>query len=540
MTASRCLVASLLAFVVAAVSTPADSGAAPVRAPLASFEHYIEQARLELGNVGVAVAVVQGDRVIFAQGFGVKEYGKSGKVGPDTLFQIGSTTKAFTGATVGILVDEGKLRWDDAVVSHLPSFQLQDPWLTRQLTLRDTLSHRSGIAESPYYVFAVMDAQAAMEQLRYIRPQYAFRDSYNYSNLMYGVAGQVVSAVSGMSWNEFVRRRLLQPLRMTRSGASPYEFWAPQYVAPTFQGSAVAARFSAADARDADVAMPHIVDEKKQPRMIAWQSYDNAAAAGSIVSSARDMANWVIMNLNEGRFEGRQVLKPETVEEMHATQNLRDDGGRYPFQGLTEGYAMGWQRARFHDLTILSHGGGIIGFPAYVALMPQRKIGVVVLANSEQAVAGDTQAFRKAIALRALDRLLQVSPRDWSQEFLARARQTASQSGKEEEALQKGRLRDAPPSLPLEQYAGDYEDRELHSGRVTVRVEEDRLTLRFAGEGAFAASLEPWHHELFRLHKIGAPGWGQFVNFVIGPKGQVTSMSLFDGTFDRLPSQGKP
>lgn len=515
------------------------TGTAGADPGLADLGRYIEQTRSQLENVGVAVAVVKDDKVVFAQGFGVREQGKAARIGPDTLFQIGSTTKAFTTAALGILVDEGKIRWDDPVIDYLPGFQLQDPWLTRHLTIRDTVTHRSGITDSPYFAYAVMDADTALDQLRYIPSQYAFRDSYHYSNLMYVVAGKIVAAASGMSWNEFVEQRLLQPLRMKRSGTTAYEFWNARYIAPTFWGSAAASRYSHADARDANVAMPHFVDVQSTPHVIAWQSYDNAAAAGTIVSSADEMANWLILHLNQGAFAGRQLLQADTVEELHAVQNLHCVCG-FPFADSTEpvqGYAMGWVRTRYHDQALLAHGGGILGFPAYVAMIPGQRMGVVVLANSSKVDAGDRYALHKAIALRAFDQLLDTASRDWNLEFLARAKQAEADARSRQEERQRSRLLNAPPSLPLEHYAGDYEDRLLHSGRVKVRVADGQLTLSFDGQGAFSGFLDPWHHDVFRLRLKVPVDPDQFPGFVIDPAGKVASMSFLDRTFDRLPAE---
>lgn len=532
--------AGLAVLLTAAVAMTARA-AQPAAPELAKFGAYIEQARNGFENVGVAVAVVKNDRVVFAQGFGVKEYGKPGKVGADTLFQIGSTTKAFTAAALGALVDEGKLRWDDRVVDHLPGFQLQDPWLTRNLTVRDTVTHRSGIADTPYFVFALMNADQAVEQLRYIPARSAFRDSYNYSNLLFGVAGRIAGAAAGTSWNDVLKTRLLQPLQMNRSGTTAYEFWDSRWVAPTFWGSAPAGKASYSDARDADVAMPHLLDAQGTPQVIAWQSYDNAAAAGTVVSSANDMAHWLIMHVNEGRYAGRQVLSAATVKQLHSVQNLRCDpefyDPGYPFQGAVAGCAMGWYRIRYRDRPLLVHGGGIIGFPAYAAMMPEQKLGVVVLTNSSQHSAGDGQALRKSIALRAFDLLLRTPDRQWHEEFLARARQAEAASQAKERERQAARLKNAAPFVPLDKYVGDYEDRKLHSGRLQVRLDGPQLTVGFAGEGAFSGYLDHWHQDVFRLRMKVPARLDFFPSFGVDANGNVATLAMFGATFDRLPAE---
>jgi CubicO group peptidase (beta-lactamase class C family) len=504
---------------------------------LAGLDRYIEQARSEWKNVGLAVAVVQDNAVIYSRGFGRKQAGKTDGVDTDTLFQVGSTTKAFTTAALGILVEEGKIRWDDRVIDHLPAFQLQDPWLTRNLTIRDAVTHRSGISFSYYPFLSVMSPDDAVRQLRYVTPEAPFRDSYVYSNLMYAVAGQIVSAASGMPWSEFVSRRLLQPLHMKRSGTSPYDFWDSRYVTPTFLGTAAAGRVDLSNARDPDVAMPHGIDANGSIVVLPWQSYDNAAAAGSLVSGIADMANWLIFHLNDGRFDGNQILKKQTLDELHTTQNLHAGADQFPFDVKTEGYAMGWQRADYRGHTVLSHGGGIIGFPSYVALIPDQKIGVVVLANGPQ-FPREKLELHRAISLWVMDRLLGAPRRDWRKDYMARAQAASRDVLNEEESLRRARLQNAPPSLPLEMYAGKYEDSRGHSGNVSVQAEQSALTLKFSGSGAYRAELEHWHHDVFRVRSsvgVASVLGPLFATFTVDASGKVASMSLFDASFSRLP-----
>jgi CubicO group peptidase (beta-lactamase class C family) len=419
----------------------------------------------------------------------------------------------------------------------LPAFQLQDPWLTRNLTIRDAITHRSGISFSYYPFLNVMSLDDAVRQLRYVTPEGPFRDSYVYSNLMYAAAGQIVSVASGMSWSEFVSRRLLQPLHMKRSGTSPYDFWDSRYVAPTFLGTAAADRADLSNARDPNVAMPHGVDANGSIVVLPWQSYDNAAAAGSLVSSAADMANWLILHLNDGRFDGKQILQKQTIDELHTTQNLHAGSNQFPFDVKTESYAMGWQRADYRGHMVLSHGGGIVGFPAYVALVPDQKIGIVVLSNGPQ-VPREKLELHRAIALWAIDRLLGAPRRDWRKDFIAQAQTAQRNAQNEEENLRHSRLPKAPPSLPVEMYSAQYEDLRGHSGKVDVRAEQGRLILCFSGSGAYCAELEHWHRDVFRLRSSAGSAsvlGPLFATFTIDASGKVASMSIFDASFSRVP-----
>jgi CubicO group peptidase (beta-lactamase class C family) len=498
------------------------------------LDAYIEQARADWKNVGLAVAIVENGELAYARGFGVREYRKPLGVDADTLFQVGSTTKAFTTAALGLLVEEGRLHWDDPVIEHLPRFQLQDPWITRHLTIRDAVAHRSGVSVTLHPFLSVMDTDEAIAHLRHVTPEGPFRDSFLYNNLLYAAAGKVVESASGMPWSTFLSERLLRPLGMSRSAPTARELWDRQHITGAFFGSAPSGRPSLDDARDANVAMPHGWDEQGAIHTLPWQTYDNAAAAGTLVSSASDMARWLALHLNEGQ----QILAKETRRELHAPQNLHSIP-QYPFERETESYTLGWFRAAYRGCTHLEHGGGIIGFPAYMAILPERKAGIVVLSNGSGAARErlglpEKMGLHKGIAFWVFDRLLGAEAHDWSRDFLGRAAAADKKVDDQEIELQRARLRNAPHGLPLEQYSGAY-------GELPVKVsmEGGQLTLSFPGPGAYAGRLEHWHQDLFRLRS--QPGVAdvfgpQFVSFNIDGAGKVASLAVFGkhgGTLDR-------
>ena len=364
-----------------ATSTPATSATpAPAQEPLAGLDAYIRESMPDWDVPGLAVAVVYNDEVVFARGFGVKELGRDDPVDAHTLFQIGSVTKSFAAGAIGALVDDGLVSWDDPVVKHLPWFRVRDPWVTREMTIRDLLSHRSGMPGDAYPVLAVMDARQAAERLRLPDNQAPLRQGFRYSNQAYGVAGLVVEAVTGTSWGDWVRERLLLPLEMHESVTSPYDVWDDPHVASTFLGVAPAGRVGIDDAPGRNVAMPHGVGRDGERRVLPWQSYDNMQAAGSVVSNVADLANWMRMHIRQGLFNGEFVLEDSTVSEMQAPQIATEHTFAFA-DDHTGSYGMGWTRATFHDHLYLFHGGGIFGFPAYVAMLPGIGAGVVVLAN---------------------------------------------------------------------------------------------------------------------------------------------------------------
>ena len=324
-----------------------DVAEGPSGGRLVGLSDYIHASLADWDLPGLAVAVVHVDEVIFAEGFGVKELGREDPVDAHTLFQIGSVSKSFGAAAIGALVDDGLVHWDDPVVEHLPWFRVKDPEITREMTIRDLLSHQSGMPGDAFPTLAIMDARAAAERVRHLDNQTPLRESFRYSNRGYGVAGLVVEAVTGKTWGEWVRERLLHPLGMHNSAASPYELWEDPFVAPAFLGTAPAGTVGIADAPGRNVAMPHGVDREGARRVLAWQSYDSMQAAGSVVSSAAEMANWLRMHLARGRFGDRAVLGAATVEEMHAPQVA--SGATFLFaDDITSGtYALGWHRTTF-------------------------------------------------------------------------------------------------------------------------------------------------------------------------------------------------
>jgi CubicO group peptidase (beta-lactamase class C family) len=530
------ILALLCATVTGSAGAQEDAQApAPLRTPdaLAGLDAYIAESMPDWDVPGLAVAVVHEGVVVFARGFGVKEVGRDDPVDARTLFQIGSVTKSFAAAAVGALVDEGLATWDDPVIRHLPWFRVKDPWITREVTLRDLLSHQSGMPGAAYPVLAVVDARETAEGLRLLDNQAPLRQGYRYSNQAYGVAGLVVEAAAGMSWGAWVRERLLEPLEMRDSGTSPYDVWDSAHVAPTFLGSAPAGVPGIDDAPGRNVAMPHGVNRSGNRRVLSWQSYDNMQAAGSVVSNVVDMANWVRMHLDHGRFDGAAVLDSATVSEMRAPQVRMEPWLAFADPG-TGSYGLGWARADFLGRVHVSHSGGIFGFPAYVAMLPEEDAGVVVLANGSM---WTPYHPHQDIGAWVFGRLLGVEGRDWHGEIMARTEAIHAQVDAALEAGDAGRIDDTRPSLPLADYAGRYED-EYGAATAHVVQGDGGLRVHFGAPGSFSGDMEHWHHDVFQLHYDGGDGQAygsSFVIFTIGPDGGVAQVDMgFMGRYRRM------
>jgi CubicO group peptidase (beta-lactamase class C family) len=515
----------------------------------AEVDRCIEQARSEWENIGAAVSVAHGDEVIYARGFGVREHGRPEPVDEHSVFQVGSTSKAFACAALGALVDEGRLGWDDPVVDHLPWFRLRDPWLTANVTVRDSLTHRSGIGLSVYPFFRHSDLDDTVGILRTVGGALPFRACFSYDNSMYAVAGRVTEAASGLSWHEFVKTRIQQPLAMTHSGTSPFDFWDAEHVTPTFFGEVPGGVPTLDQARDGNVAMPHGWLADGSVAVIPWQSYDNAGAAGAIVSNAADLGNWLVLHLNGGRFRDRQVLSEETTAELHRLQNTVLPGRAFVPGVPDDGYALGWVCGSYRGQPLRYHGGGILGFPSHVSILPDARIGVTVLSNGSKVRGGefpqgdtlDLMAFHRAITLSIFDLLLGGQTEDWVGRLAGHARSVQRESRAAELALLAGRVDGAAPTLALERYAGTYEDVPGESGPVHISVEGDGLRLAFGGAGSFAARLEHWHGDLFRVRAnpvvddimLWTPDLFGFVRFVVDAYGAPSRLNYLATTFTR-------
>ncbi len=467
---SAVLLAAVLPVPAAAAGSPTD-----VAEAVADFAAYAEQARSEWGVPGLAVAVVQDGEVLLARGFGVRELAAGGAAEPvdeHTLFAIGSTTKAMTAALLGQLAEAGALAWDDRVEEHLPAFRLHDPWVTREVTIRDLLTHRAGLGNADLLWYGTdRSREEILAKLALVEPAYSFRGGYVYQNLMYAAAGEVAAQVAGAPWEQLVDRRLFEPLGMERT-------------APTL---------AVARTRENVAAPHHEVDG--EIRVIENEPVDPVAPAGSVWSSVAELSRWMRMLLAEGRWQGESVLDEETVAELLHPQTVLRRDDFYPTARLTEPrwitYGLGWFQQDYRGRMVHFHTGSIDGMSAIVGLVPEAELGVVVLANIDHA------ELRHALLWRAVDLFTGVEDgRDWSAEL------KDLYQGLEEEAEARAaearaeRAEGTEPSLPLSRYAGAY----AHPLYDTVEVKEEDGGLRFLAGARRTARLEHWHHDTFRAH----------------------------------------
>jgi len=441
--------------------------------PFPGFDAYVNSALTTWKVPGAAVAIVRNDSIIYAKGYGVREIGKPARVDEHTIFAIGSSSKAFTSAAVAMLVDSGKVSLDAPATAYLPGFQLYDNYATREITVRDLLSHRSGLARGELIWYGSdNDRDEILRRVRYLPPTWSFRSQFGYQNIMYLAAGQVVAKVTGASWDDFIKRRIFQPLGMTSSSTS----------VTALQGIE-------------DLATPHAT-VNDTVRAIPYRKIDNIAPAGAINSNAVDMAQWVRLHLGDGKFGGKQLISKRMTDEMHSAQTvIKVDptwNGMNPSAHLMA-YGLGWFLSDYEGKYLVQHGGNIDGMTALVAMVPEEKFGIVILSNM------NGSQLPTAVMLRAIDMQLERPARDWSAQMHTRfdsllARARAAQ------AKATARVPNTKPSLALAEYVGTYAD----SAYGTVSVTESNGALNFAYGSTWRGPLEHWHFDTFHL-KLDTP-----------------------------------
>jgi len=475
---------------------PAAARAQP--GPLRGLDGYVERAMREWEVPGVAIAVVKNDSVVFARGYGVREIGRPARVDEHTLFAVASTTKAMTAAALGMMVDAKRVRWDDPVVRHFPALQLHDAYATRELTVRDLLTHRSGLPRGDLLWWASpYDRTEVLQRVRHLRPASSFRSGYGYQNIMYLAAGEMLGGLAGGTWDDFLAERLFRPLGMTRSNTS-------------------VARLAGMD----NVATPHErIDGRMQP--VAWRSFDNVGAAGAVNSSAWDMAQWIRLNLNRGTFGGRRLLSEDVIREMQTPQTIvRADTlaeRLYPEVNF-RAYGLGWSLQDFRGVKMVHHGGALDGMRTHLAMLPSENLGVVVIANAAPS------SIHVALMYRVLDAYLDAPRRDWSRDLLAVANRQRADSEKRERDRESARVAATRPSLPLEGFAGVYADSLF--GEMKVAEEGGRLVLRFGS--SYIGDLEHWHYDTFRVSWRDRTMGRAMATFGMSPEGKIKSMAIED------------
>jgi CubicO group peptidase (beta-lactamase class C family) len=488
----------------------AEAPAAAARGALDDdFAEFADAARESWEAPGLALAVVKDGEVVFARGFGRRDVDGKLPVTPDTLFAIGSSTKAFTTFVLGTLVDEGKLDWDKPVKTYLPGFQLYDEVTTDLITPRDLVTHRSGLPRHDlvWYNAQELPRQELVARLAYLEPNETLRNKFQYNNLMFLTAGYLAEVITGKSWEDDVRERIFAPLGMERS---------------TFTVEAMQ--------QDPDFALPYEERDDKVVR-VPYRPIGNMGPAGSIDSSADEMARWMEVHLADGRYGDRRLIAASTLAEIHSPQIPLGTPPERPEISPTS-YGMGWFVDVYRGHPRVFHGGNIDGFSALVTLFPQDGLGIVALTNK------GASGLPSVVTLHAADRLLGLEPIDWNREGLARRAQGQEATKEAKERKEIARRPGTMPAHPLAEYAGRYTNPGY--GDLDVAVEGDHLSLTFH---RITTPLEHWHYEVWNAPEGAAdPVFeGLKFRFETDVRGYVAALhSQFEPRLDELVFKRQP
>ncbi len=416
-----------------------------------SLDNYVHRGMAQWKIPGVAVLIVKDGKVIIAKGFGVKELGTNDTVDENTLFMIGSNTKAFTGTALAILEQEGKLKLDDKVIKYLPDFKMKDPWITKDLSLTDIVTHRMGmqIFQGDFmYWTSDLCSDEVIEKFGQITPKYDFRTKYGYTNAGYAIAGKIIEKVSGIKWEEYIKEKLFIPLNMTRTTALSVDY-----------------------SKSNNIAKPHTFTNGKIS-VLPFENIDNLAPCGSIGSSITDMSHWIITQLDSGKYNGEVVIPFDVIKRTRKPETII---GRvkHPFnEGHFNLYGLGWGLMDYEGAEIVSHTGGVNGFVTSVTLLPEENLGIVVLTNTDQ------NSFFQMLKWEIIDAYLNLPYRDYSGFSY---QQTLKQNEEKENQLTV--LRDSvsiglKPELALLEFTGKYENDPYGFAELNIKNNVIELTLQ--------------------------------------------------------------
>jgi CubicO group peptidase (beta-lactamase class C family) len=497
--------ATLLALI--CVLLTAAASAAPPR----DLDSYVKRVQETFEVPGMAVIFVERDRPSIVRSYGIRRMGEAAKVDENTLFAVGSTTKAFTSTLLAMLVDAGKLTWDTKVIDVLPGFRMYDAYASAEMTIRDLLTHRSGLglgAGDLLFVPATTLSRAeVVHRLRYIKPATSFRSRYAYDNLLYVVAGHIVETLEGKPWEEVIRERIFAPLQMTTTS--------PSSTLPATANRAWPHGRTSQAMRGTGPITP------LQEVMVVG----NAGPAGAINTSGAEIARWLEVQLGRGLDPrtGKRLFSEAQAREMWTAQTLVPIAPNPPALALAQAsfraYTLGWNMSDYRGEPIIAHGGGVLGMVTQFVIVPRLNVAFALLSNAEETLA------LSAIQYRLLDELLGQKSPDWAgvlsqykQERMAKGAERLAASTAPPPGGAKG------PSLELARYAGRYRD--AWYGLVTIENTPSGLAIRFEHTPAFKSQLEHVRYDTFRTRWADRSLEDTYVTFALKPDGSIERMTM--------------
>lgn len=434
---------------------------------LKELDAYFERAYKEFNLPGLAVGIIKDGEVVFKKGYGYQNTETKTPITPQTVFGVASVSKAFTGAAILMLVDEGKIKLDDKVIDYLPDFRLHDYYITKELTIRDLLIHRVGLATfdgDKLWYGTNYSREEVIERIRHLPIKNSFRSKFGYQNIMYIVAGEVIKKVTGKTWDEFTQERIFNPLNMKTATTTNKGF----------------------ENRN-DVAFPHI---NGKPDLFI--NYDNSGPAASINASVEDLLNWAKMWLQKGKFDDKTILSPTAYYTAVSSQMFLSGGpGEEVFGQHFFNYGIGWFISDYYGRKLVYHDGGLPGIYSKVLFIPEEKLGIVVLANELINVGN-------AIKYKIIDAYINDKQTDYITRDLENLNRYKKNQSDMNEGRIKGRISGTSPSLEMENYAGEYID-EMYGKTLINKIGDDYYFTMIPTAKLFNGKMEHWHYDTFKV-----------------------------------------
>ena len=468
----------------------------------AAIDQMIAEAQEAFAVPGMAVGITYQGQTFLAKGYGVLEEGQPEPVDENTLFAIASNTKAFIATMIGMLVDAGKLRWDDPVHRYLPYLELKDPIANEQLTIRDLLCHRAGLGTFSGDVIwykSERSAEEVLKQVKSLDPAYSFRDGYGYSNLMFIAAGEVIRAVTGKSWHELAQERIWTPVGMDRT------IWSVNLLD-----------------QKGNYATPHKPQDSGPDQPIDWVNWDNMGAAGGTISSAADMIRWMQLHLQQGQWNGQTIYPAELQAQMMQPNNsfrLSANALKAMPERTYAGYGLGWGLMDYAGHWVISHGGGYDGMYSKVMLVPDLQLGIVILTNTMKGISNP-------LSYAILDQFRNAPGRDWIQEGLDSEAKNRQRIADRLAERTESRMMDTKPDFTPQDAVGKYHDAVY--GELEVTWDGQQLQLHFGQAPHLTATLSHWQYNTYQLNWQETHAWFGFgtVQFTLDNLGHVHGLEF--------------
>lgn len=471
------------------------------KANLAGVDSLLQRVLKDQNAAGFAVAVVKGDEVIYSKGFGYRDVAHKKPVTPNTLFAIGSSTKAFTASLLGLLEKSGKLKLDDKATTHLPSLHFYNDEMNNQITIRDLMAHRTGLTRYDYswLLFNTSNRDSIISRVRYMAPTAGVRQKWYYNNFMYLAQGMIVEKISGKTWEQNIKEKFFEPLEMTRSTTDFKAF-----------------------TTDTDAALPYVTIKDSVIHLIDYYNINGMGPAGSINSSVNDMSNWLKVWISGGYYKKKEILPNSYIGEAASAQMVMSGGLPNQHKDVFFGnYGLGWMLESYRGYYRVEHGGNINGFSANVAFFPTEELGIVVLTNQNGSAVPDI------VTSSIADRMLKLKPIDWNGEARARAK-AASMNGKQiAKNSKKEPILNTSPSHALKSYVGSFEN----PAYGIFNIAEEKNTL-YATVSDHKLLLKHLHYDVFEPHTIDKNGVvdtsssKMLFNFASNNEGKINGLTI--------------